>query len=136
MFSIERSGYYAWLKRKPSKRQEANTKLDSKIVDIFKFHKNRYGSPRIKDELYDDGEKCGKNRVARRMRYLGLYAKAKKKFKITTDSSHNLPVATNLLNRDFFAAAPNQKWVGDISYIWTEEGWLVIPENRYDSGQR
>lgn len=115
MLSIERSGYYAWLKRKPSKRKLENEKLDDKIVNIFKKNSNRYGSPRITDELVEQGETCSKNRVARRMQHLGLRAKAKKKFKATTNSSHNLPVAPNLLDRDFTASAPNQKWVGDIS---------------------
>lgn len=126
MFLIERSGYYAWLKRKPSKRQQANEELDEKIIDIFKSHKSRYGSPRIADELRENNEICSKNRVARRMKHLDLKAKAKKKFKVTTDSKHNLPVALNLLNRNFTAHAPNQKWCGDISYIWTDEGWMYL----------
>jgi putative transposase len=126
MFSIERSGYYAWIKRKPSKQSIANEALDKKIIDIFNSHSSRYGYPRITDELHDQGEKCGKNRVFRRMRKLGLRAKGKKKFKVTTDSNHNLPVAANLLNRDFSATAPNQKWVSDITYIWTDEGWLYL----------
>jgi len=115
MLSIERSGYYAWLKRKPGKRVLSNEELDKKIMAIFKQHHSRYGAKRITDELHENGEKCSKNRVARRMRHLGLYAKAKKKFKVTTDSKHNLPVAPNLLNRDFTTSAPNQKWCGDIS---------------------
>jgi putative transposase len=126
MFSIERSGYYAWLKRKPGKRAISNKELDQKIIAIFKAHQSRYGAKRIMDELCDNGEICSKNRVARRMKYLGLRAKAKKKFKVTTDSNHNLPVSPNLLNRDFTATAPNQKWVGDISYVWTEEGWMYL----------
>ena len=126
MFSIERSGYYAWKNRKASKQSIANEDLDKRIIIIFDDHKSRYGSPRITDELHDQGEKCGKNRVFRRMKYLGLRAKGKKKFKVTTDSKHNLPVAANLLNRDFSATAPNQKWVSDITYIWTDEGWLYL----------
>ena len=126
MLSIERSGYYAWLKRKPSRRQQSNEALDKKIIDIFSSHKGRYGAPRMTDELQDQGEKCSQNRVARRMKELGLQAKAKKKFKVTTDSSHHLAIAPNLLNRDFTAAAPNQKWCGDISYVWTDEGWLYL----------
>lgn len=126
MLNVERSGFYSWLKRKPSKRQQANEALDKKIIGIFENHRSRYGSPRITDELHDKGEHCSKNRVARRMRYLGLKAKAKKKFKVTTDSVHNLPVASNLLNRDFTATAPNQKWCGDISYVWTDEGWMYL----------
>lgn len=126
MFSIERSGYYAWLKRKPGKRAISNEELDKKITAVFKAHQGRYGAKRITDELRDNGEICSKNRVAKRMKQLGLQAKAKRKFKVTTDSKHNLPVAPNLLDRDFSATAPNQKWVGDISYVWTDEGWMYL----------
>jgi putative transposase len=126
ILSIERSGYYAWAKRKPSKQSIANETLDKKIINIFNHPGSRYGYPRITDELHDQGEKCGKNRVFRRMQFLGLRAKEKKKFKVTTDSNHNLPVAANLLNRNFSATAPNQKWVSDITYIWTDEGWLYL----------
>ena len=126
MFSIERSGYYAWLKRQPGKRQQANQVLDQKIIHLFAQHKGRSGSPRITKDLHDMREICSKNRVARRMKYLQLHAKAKKKFKVTTDSNHHLPVAPNLLNRDFSAAEPNQKYVGDITYIWTHEGWMYL----------
>ena len=126
MLSIERSGYYAWLKRKPGKRAISNQALDRKIIAIFKKHQSRYGAKRITDELRDEGETCSKNRVARRMKHLGLSAKARKKFKVTTDSKHNLPVSSNLLNRDFTADRPNRKWCGDISYIWTDEGWMYL----------
>ena len=126
MFSIERSSYYAWIKRLPGKHAKSNEELDKKIIPIFNAHKSRYGAQRITDELHDNGEDCSKNRVARRMQHLGLRAKAKKKFKVTTDSKHSLPVAPNLLDRNFNAAAPNQKWVGDISYVWTDEGWMYL----------
>ena len=126
MFSIERSGYYAWLKRKPGKRAISNEDLDKKIKTTFDKHHGRYGANRLSDELRDNGETCGKNRVARRMKYLGLRARARKKFKVTTDSKHNLPVAPNLLNRNFTATASNQKWCGDITYVWTDEGWMYL----------
>lgn len=126
MFFIERSGYYAWLKRVPSKRAIANQQLDPKIKSIFTAHHGRYGAQRITDDLHELGEICGKNRIARRMQHIGLRAKAKKKFKVTTDSKHNLPVAPNLLARDFTTTVPNQKWVGDITYIWTDEGWMYL----------
>ena len=84
MFSIERSGYYAWLKKEPSKRQRANQALDQKITRLFEQHRGRSGSPRITKDLHEMEEKCSKNRVARRMKVLGLHAKAKKKFKVTT----------------------------------------------------
>jgi putative transposase len=126
MFLIERSGYYAWVKKKPGKRAILNAQLDEKITSIFYGNKKRYGAVRVTDELHENKEVCGKNRVARRMKSLGLRAKAKRKFKVTTDSAHNFPVADNVLNRDFKATAPNQKWVGDISYVWTDEGWLYL----------
>lgn len=126
MFLIERSGYYAWLKRAPGQRKYANNLLDQKIISLFAKHKQRYGAPRLTDELRETGEKCNKKRVARRMKHLNLKAKTNKKFKVTTDSKHTLPVAPNLLNRDFHAARPNQKYVGDISYIWTDEGWMYL----------
>ena len=126
MFEVTRSGYFAWAAREPSDRQQANQVLDQKIVSIFDAHKHRYGVRRIHDELKDQGENCGKHRVFRRMRCLGLQAKAKKKYKVTTDSKHHLPVAENLLARDFTATGINQKWVGDITYIHTEEGWLYV----------
>lgn len=126
MLSIERSGYYAWLRKQPGKRQLANQKLDEKIIALFDLHQGRLGSPRLTKELQESGELCSKNRVAKRMKQLNLHAKAKKKFKVTTDSKHHLPVAPNLLNRDFTALAPNQKWYGDISYIWTTEGWMYL----------
>lgn len=126
MLSIERSGYYAFLKRMPSKRDLSNKLLDEKIISLFEKHHHRYGAPRLTDELKDQGETCSKNRVARRLKHLKLRAKAKKKFKVTTDSKHNLPVAENILNRNFAANSPNQKWCGDITYIWTSEGWMYL----------
>lgn len=126
MLNIERSGYYAWLKKVPGKRAQANTALDKKILTTFHQHKGRYGAPRLHDELQGEGERVSKNRVARRMKVLGIQAKGKKKFKATTDSNHHLPVAPNLLNRDFTAKKPNEKWCGDITYVWTDEGWLYL----------
>ena len=126
ILNIERSGYYAWLKKVPGKRATANATLDQKILATFNQHKGRYGAPRLHDELQGEGEQASKNRVARRMKVLGIQAKGKKKFKATTDSKHNLPVAPNLLNRDFTATKPNEKWCGDITYVWTEEGWLYL----------
>lgn len=126
MLNIERSGYYAWLKRKPGKRRLANQGVDTKLVDLFAAHQGRYGAPRLTEELKSQGENCSQNRVARRMKQLDLQAKKKRKFKATTDSNHKLLVAPHLLNRNFNASGPNQKWVGDISYIRTQEGWLYL----------
>lgn len=126
MLLVQRSGYYAWLKRVPGKRAISNEELDKQIMTVYELHKGRYGAKRITDELHDRGESYSKNRVAKRMRQLDLRAKAKKKFKVTTDSKHNLPIAPNLLDRDFSTTARNQKWVGDISYVWTDEGWMYL----------
>lgn len=126
MFSINPSGYYAWIQKKPGKREVANTSLDTKVISLFKKHHGRYGATRIRDDLRDLGERCGIKRVTNRLKHLGLEAKAKKKFKVTTDSKHTLPVAPNLLDRNFTTTGPNQQWVGDISYLWTDEGWVYL----------
>ena len=121
-----RSGYYRWKKQPQSKRQQENEKI---LIGIRESHKNSgraYGSPRIADDLRENGAKCGENRVARIMRANGIVGKAKKKFKATTNSNHNLPVAENLLDQDFVAERPNTKWVADITYVWTMEGWLYL----------
>ena len=126
VFEVSASGYYAWRKRPQSPRAVENRILDAKIKAVYEQHQKRYGSPRITDELRDQGESCSRHRIAKRMKAMGLQAVAAKKFKVTTDTRHTLPVAPNLLNQDFSAQAPNQRWVSDISYIWTHEGWLYL----------
>jgi transposase InsO family protein len=126
VLQVARSGYYDWLKRIEGERAVSNRMLDAEIRRIFAEHKQRYGAPRIADELNDQGVSCSKNRVARRMKTLGLRGIQAKKFKVTTDSNHSKPVAPDLLGQDFTAAAPNQKWVSDITYVWTDEGWLYL----------
>lgn len=126
IFSVSRSGYYDWLNRKPSKRKLANKKLDVKIKSIFLEHKMRYGAPRITKVLNAKNEFCTKNRVARRMQQMNLQAKAKRKFKVTTDSKHSKPIYTNVLNQNFTTTDINQKWASDISYINTNEGWMYL----------
>jgi transposase InsO family protein len=96
------------------------------IKEIHQESKGEYGSPKIHQELRRRGTRCGQNRVARLMRKDGLKAKTIRKFKATTNSNHSLPVAENLLNRDFTPAEPNKAWVADITYIWTNEGWLYL----------
>jgi transposase InsO family protein len=126
LFAVGRSGYYAWKNKMPTKRQISNEDLDKKIQHIFASHQSCYGSPRLTKELKEKCVLCSENRVARRMKTIGIKAKGKRKYKITTDSNHNLPVAQNILNRDFTAVCENQKWCGDISYIYTDEGWLYL----------
>ena len=93
---------------------------------MYAESRGRYGSPRIHDELLDQGISCGRKRVERLMRDEGLKAKAARKFKVTTDSAHSEPVAADLVKRDFTASEPNKIWVGDITYLWTKEGWLYL----------
>lgn len=126
ILGVSRSGYYTFCGRAASDRQKANQTLDTQIKKIYSVHKGRYGTPRIYRELRAQGSTCGVNRVARRLSTLGLKAKPKKRFIATTDSRHNLPVAANLLDRKFTATEINQKWVGDITYIWTTEGWMYL----------
>lgn len=126
VLSVSRSGYYDWLCHKPGKRELANQKLDRNIKIIFDQHKQRYGSPRITRVLKAQNEDCSDTRVARRMKAMNLKAIAKKKFKVTTDSNHQNPVFDNILNRDFGTTSINQKWASDISYIYTQEGWMYL----------
>ena len=126
VLEVSRSGYYRWLKHKPSQRQLDNRSLDAEIRQIYDDSKGRYGSPKITRELRDRGRKVGKNRVAKRMRQTGLRSKIRRKYKVTTDSKHNFPVAPNLLERNFTAQVPDTVWVSDITYLATRTGWLYL----------
>lgn len=126
VFKVSRSGYYAWLKRPESKRAASNKKLLEDIRKMHKKHRYTYGSPRLTIALKKAGIACSKNRVARLMRENDIYAKTKRKFKATTDSRHDYPVAENLVNQNFAADRQNQLWVSDITYIPTDEGWLYL----------
>lgn len=126
VLGISRSGYYAWLKRPESSRQRRNRKLLKEIRKLYKVSRETYGSPRITRALNKKNITCGKNRVARLMRENNIVAKTRKKYKATTNSKHNYPVAENLLNQNFTAGSPNQVWVTDITYIPTDEGWLYL----------
>ena len=126
VLTVSRSGYYAWRSRPPSDRAQANTRLALDLHRIFDEHKGRAGAPRITKQLRAEGQRVGKNRVAGVMQVEQLRAKAARKYKATTNSNHKLPVAPNLLEQDFTASAPNQKWVSDITYIATDEGWLYL----------
>jgi transposase InsO family protein len=123
-----RSGFYAWRYRQshPSIRQQRRAHRDGVVKEAFASRKGRSGSPRLVLDLHDAGHACDRKTVAGSMQRQQLRAKGAKKFKATTNSAHNLPVAPNLLKQDFRATAPNQKWVGDITYLWTDEGWLYL----------
>ena len=126
MLSVSSSGYYDWKNRKPSKRSIENQKLTVRIKEIFDEEKARVGAERIAKRLRFEKWLVSKRRVGNIMRFNGWRAKAAKKFKATTNSNHKLPVAPNLLNQNFNAVKPNEKWVSDITYIWTDEGWLYL----------
>ncbi len=126
LLNVSRSGYYAWLKRPESRRSRDNRALEAKIRALHAASHGIYGSPKIHRDLIDDGVRCGKNRVARIMRKAGIRSRRTKKFKATTNSRHNLPVAANLLDQDFTAETPDSVWVGDITYVPTQQGWLYL----------
>lgn len=123
---VSRSAYYAWRRSSPSSRELANERLLTEIRAIHVEHDACYGSPRMLDELRSRGHQASKHRVARIMRENGLWARVRRRFRHTTDSQHKLPLAPNLLGQRFTTTAPNQAWVGDITYIWTAEGWAYL----------
>jgi len=121
------SGYYAWRKRMPSQHQQTDEALLKAIRGTYQAGRELYGSPRIHAAFRQQGIRCSRKRVARLMRQQGLHSRRRPKRRVcTTDSRHNGPVAPNLLKRDFSAKAPNEKWVGDIVGIGTNEGWLYL----------
>jgi putative transposase len=126
LFGVSASGFYAWKRRQPSQRQLDDLVFLAHIRSQFILSRETYGSPRMHAELREDGHLIGRHRVARLMRENGLKALQKRRFKKTTDSEHGGPVAPNVLDQDFIAEQPNEKWGADISYIWTAEGWLYL----------
>ncbi|HFD3002400.1 IS3 family transposase, partial [Escherichia coli] len=125
---VARSGWYAWRIRRLqlSPRQQFRRQCDKAVSQAFHQAKQRYGAPRITDELREQGVKYNIKTVAASLKRQGLRAKAARKFSPVSYKPHNLPVFDNLLNQDFTASAPNQKWVQDITYIRTDEGWLYL----------
>jgi len=126
MLDVSRSGYYAWRGRPPSKREMANQELTAKIKKAFEDSEETYGSPRIYQVMRNLGLMCSLNRVARLMRAEGLCAKQSRRFRSTTKRNKAHRAAPNLLKRDFRAERLNQKWLADITYISTLEGWLYL----------
>jgi transposase InsO family protein len=123
---VSDSGYYAWKSREKSNGAIENDKLLVEIRREFKDHSETYGSPRIWNELMKLGILCSENRVARLMQKDNLVAVQRHRFRVTTDSKHNWPIAPNIVNRNFIIDAPNKIWFTDITYIWTYEGWLYL----------
>jgi putative transposase len=123
---VSRTGYYAWKSRGPSQRERDDNALAVKVLEIHERGRRNYGRPRIHDKLKKQGVNVSGKRLARVMREQGVRGKVKKKFVVTTDSDHPLEVAPNVLDRDFTASEPNQRWVGDITYLFTPEGWVYL----------
>jgi transposase InsO family protein len=127
VLKVARSGFYAWCKRRPSARAKRNAQLLAKIRKVSLENRELYGSPRVHRALLVEGERISRNTVAKLMRQAKIRAKTRKRFvPRTTNSDHSKPVAQNKLNRDFAASAPNQKWLADITYVPTEQGWLYL----------
>ncbi|XXY72253.1 IS3 family transposase [Sorangium sp. So ce291] len=120
---VSRSGYYRWAKRSESARAKSDAQLSAQIRVVHHKSRGRYGSPRIHAELRARGMRVGKKQVERLMRAQRLAARRKRRFRRTTDSRHNGPIAPNVIERQFAARAPNQVWVTDVTYIPTGEGW-------------
>jgi len=123
---VSPAGYYAWRGRPASARAQGRGALLVEIRAIHAEFHARYGSPRVHAELAARGHDCCVNTVAKLMRDQGIRAKTARKFRCTTDSDHDLPVADNLLDRQFGRAGPNEAWVADITYVPTREGWLYL----------
>jgi transposase InsO family protein len=127
VLDVSISGYYAWRVRPVSQREQANAQLVAHIRQVHAHSRSTYGSPRIHAELKECGYPCNVKRIARLMRLHGIRGKCRRRKKVlTTDSQHGLPVVVNVLDQQFTATAPNQKWVADITYLPTQEGWLYL----------
>lgn len=124
--SVNRSSYYTWLKSIPSEHTRKNIDLSEKIKKIFNESRRNYGTRRIKRVLAREGLIVSRRRIGRLLSQMNLACKTKRKFKITTDSAHKLPIAENLLDRNFEVNEVNKYYVGDITYIQTENGWLYL----------
>jgi putative transposase len=128
VLTVSRSGFYRWLKQREVRtpRIQARIVRDEQVKTAFQQSKARSGARRIQVELREAGHAHDIKTIADSMRRQNLVPKAARKFKVTTDSRHKLPVAPNLLQQDFRASSVNQKWVGDITYLLTSEGWLYL----------
>lgn len=126
VLEVSRSGYHSYIKRRMLQRQIKREILLESIKRIYYNYRCVYGSPRIHRELLKEGINCNKKTVARLMRINGIMAKTKKRYKVTTDSSHNHPVAENIVGQNFYSSEINKIWLSDITYIWTKEGWMYL----------
>jgi len=126
LLAVSPSGFYAAQGRPRSLHARRDDKLTEQVVEAHAASKGRYGSPRVHAELKAAGEQVGRKRVARLMREKKLAARMRRRFRTTTDSKHDFPIAPNVLERDFTASAPDRAWVTDITFLWTAQGWLYL----------
>ena len=127
VLGVSRSGYYAWKGRVPGPREKANARLATEIESVHTESRGTYGSPRVHAALVAHGVPCGRHRVARLMRAQGLAGRRPRRRRpVTTRQQPGNRIAPNVLNRDFSATQPDQKWVADITYLDTDEGWLYL----------
>jgi transposase InsO family protein len=126
VLEVSRSGFYDYLTEPETPKERRDASLAARTRAVFVEHKGRYGSPRVCRELRERGDIVNEKKVAEVMRQLRLVARPKKRFRVTTDSKHEDPIAPNLLQRDFTAKAPNEAWVTDVTAIWTRGGWVFL----------
>jgi len=126
VLEISASGFYRWVKAPPSRRESDNQALIRKIEQIHDSSRKTYGSPRIHAQLAALGWKCGRGRVERLMRRFDIRSKLKRRFRKTTDSEHGERISPNLVERKFNIDIPNHVWASDVTYLWTNEGWLYL----------
>jgi putative transposase len=126
LMQVSRSGYYFWRKRGKSERQKEYEKLIPIVQEAHRIATGTYGARRISEEVEAQGTTCGRTKAKTLMKLAKIAAKQKRKFKVTTNSKHNMPVAPNLLNREFEVEEPDRVYVSDITYVWTNEGWMYL----------
>lgn len=127
VMQVSTSAFYAWVKAPISTAKKTQQKqLEAKTLQLFEENKKTYGARRLSDAFKKEGFQVGRFKTGRLMAKLGLQVRYPKRFKVTTDSSHNDAISPNLLNREFDVAAPNKVWATDITYVWTLEGWLYV----------
>ena len=128
VMKVSRSGFYDFLhrRRNGTDGHSGDVVIQSRIKALFKLSRKSYGSRRVLKRLREEGHLIGRYKVRRLMRLLGLKAKVRRRYKVTTESRHSFPVAANILNRQFNVTSANKVWTADISYVWTLEGWLYL----------
>ncbi len=126
VLDVSTSGFYGWKAEPVSKREQRDASLRSRLRTVFDASRQTYGSPRVRVELCSDGKRVSQRKVAELMREEGLVARRKKRFRATTDSKHDDPIAPNVVERNFVTDEKNNTWVTDVTCIWTRAGWLFL----------